>query len=370
MRVGLISTINTNIGDDFIREGLVRAVQAAFGGSQLQFSIVNKHDPSTYYPAAELVKYLRLGGKRSASVIGKIARRVHRTRLDRCELVVQCGAPVYWDTCGETTAWRDELWYGIVDRISRSSPVLNLAAGSCYPCERIPQTIERPGDQAFIRRIHGMCQRTTVRDRVAERLLQSLELSVERIHCSACLAADPTESVEAGRFIIVNYMRGGGHYDWSQGIDAEKWESVAVESVRALGREFAIRIVCHDAKEVAEAERLFPSFEVRFPKTIKEYRAAVVGAAAGLCNRMHASVFMAGLGIPSVTVGTDTRLAMVEEFGIPSLYVKECSAERLVDAVHELVAAGALERRRLLDIRSTTFHRYQDVVKSIGIDAG
>jgi hypothetical protein len=53
---------------------------------------------------------------------------------------VQCGAPVLWPNCNKCE-WAEPLWYSVIGRLHKKTPVLNLAAGSCYPWEKQPEKI-------------------------------------------------------------------------------------------------------------------------------------------------------------------------------------------------------------------------------------
>lgn len=363
MKIGLISTIDTNIGDDFIREGIVRALKIALG-PRLRFVTINKHDPKTYYPYISLTRYLPDGRTRAREFLLRRGRKTRVSRFDRCDLIVQCGAPVLWHTCGTTTEWRDELWYSIVDKLHDSIPVLNLAAGSCYPWERQPTTVELPEDERFLRRIHGYCRATTVRDHLALQLLSSLGLDASFIPCSASLAPDdPAPRGNDDGPILINYMTGGGHFDWDQHVDKGRWESTVREVIDRLGRRHRLAFLCHDRKEYDLAATLNPSLERLWPKDPQEYARLVSSAKTALCNRMHASVFMSGLGIPSVAVCTDTRLIMVREFGLPGLYVKEADADSLEDQVEQLVRIRNDERDRLLSLKKSTLNSYVTTIQ-------
>ena len=77
---------------------------------------------------------------------------------------------------------------------------------------------------------------------------------------------------------------------------------------------------------------------------------------------MHASVGLASLGIPSIAVGTDTRLLMVKALGLPSAYVKEMNVDQLEDMLENLIKHRGQERERLLALKSETRKEYLRVV--------
>ena len=61
MKIGFITTINTNIGDDFIRTGIENILASIKDANELQYTYVNKHNPDTSnvgYSPLHLIKRL------------------------------------------------------------------------------------------------------------------------------------------------------------------------------------------------------------------------------------------------------------------------------------------------------------------------
>ncbi|MDH5525496.1 MAG: polysaccharide pyruvyl transferase family protein [Desulfobulbaceae bacterium] len=367
MKIGLITTISTNIGDDFIREGLLRVVSEIYQNKHIEFVQVNKHNPYMVYPAWHPIHLggiaKRLPGRRNRlrAAADAMFAPLRNSRFDDCSLLIQCGAPVFWPDCSRNE-WAKPLWHDVVGRLCHKIPVLNLAAGSCYPWER-QQDLLGSEDVAFIKSILGYCRLTTVRDRLAGNICSSLGYAPPLIPCSAFLAGKGRhgEIAESG-YILINYMQGGGHYGWGQGIDPGGWEKTMKVLIARLGRRHKLAFLCHDEKEYALARELAPALTVLFPKTVQQYFAYVAGAKFGICNRMHASVAMAGLGIPSIAVCTDTRLLMVSELGLPVHYVKELNADLLEDETERLLSASGAERERLLALQQETWDKYLAVI--------
>ena len=364
MRVGLITTLGTNIGDDLIREGVVTLLRHHLAGGDLTLVPVNKHRPHTVYPVSHPIRWIPARSDLPRSVVrGRrrlVARlaRGGRSRFDRCDLIVQCGAPVFWPGCAESE-WAGPLWEDIVERLARSVPALNLAAGSCYPWNQRLEPLIGDADAAFIRRILETCRLTTVRDAVSERLLERLGRTVPRLPCTAFVSAMGQHAVmDDGGYVLLNFMPGGGHYDWGQGIDRERWASVMRACATSLGRRHRIAFLCHDAREVEAAGRLVPGARTFHPRTVAEYLLVVREAKFAICNRMHAAVAMAGLGIPSVAVCTDTRLHMVAELGLPIAFVDDVTAASLLETSETLLRDRHREQERLLALREATFARY------------
>jgi hypothetical protein len=239
-----------------------------------------------------------------------------------------------------------------------------LGAGSCFSWENQPQAIESEADADYLRRIAGYCRATTVRDELAQRLLQGLGEVCELIPCPALLAGQTCiKPAEPSDLIVINYMERGGHYDWGQQINAEAWKRCVRGFISANRHRHRFLFICHNDLEHELAAELDSSVPRCLPNKIADYFNAVSGARAALCNRLHAAIALAGLGIPSVSVGTDTRMLMVTAVGLPSFYVNDATLERVQSAFEGLLARGSSERERLLRLRHETFQRYVRVVE-------
>ena len=377
VRVGLITTLNWNIGDDFIRDGIVQVLSHVYEGHELQLLAVNKAVPFTVYPYGHPLRWLQAldrlprGRRIEKKIKNEVSRVLHRlggSRFDRAELIVQCGAPVIWPGC-HASGWALPLWDQVVGRLSDRVAVLNLAAGSAYPWEAQPTAVTDERDSDFLRRILGYCRLTTTRDELASRLAGSLGSTVPTIPCSALLVGRRFEvpSLSDDGTVLFNYMPGGGHFDWGQGIDEREWMATAKLLVERLSRRHRVAFLCHDRNEYAAAEALNPNLPRFLPTTIAEYFSLIARSKASVCNRLHAAVALAGVGIPSVSVGTDTRLLMVAAIGLPYRYVKNARVDQLEDELETLMTNREGERERLLGLRDWTWNRYVDeVTEAIG----
>ena len=127
---------------------------------------------------------------------------------------------------------------------------------------------------------------------------------------------------------------------------------------------YRLAFLCHNAKEYELAGALDPSLERILPKTPKEYFEVAARAAGAVCNRLHASVAMAGMGIPSVAIGTDTRLLMVDAVGIPALYVKDATAERVLEEFEAGMERREEVRERLLAASDETWAAYVSAIRT------
>lgn len=372
VRIGLITTLNTNIGDNLIREGICHVLEHIFKDREIELVVINKHKPFTVYPKWHPLRWMqasvqilprgRVRAQRFIQIPDRLLFRLGFTYFDNCDLIVQCGAPVLWPGCHQCE-WAEPLWHHVVGKLSQRIPVLNLAAGSCYPWEQQPTCVEDPNDAQYLRAILGYCRLTTVRDTLAQRLCASLSTQTPLIPCSAFLAArGHVGSGQDNGVVLINYMSGGGHYDWKQGIDASVWRETVKTLISRLQTRHRLVFLCHNEAEYDLARNLYPTLPRLWPNTPQEYFNLVSEAKVALCNRMHASVVLASLGIPSIAVGTDSRLLMVDTIGLPSLYVKEANVDQLEDGLESLIMHRHREQEHLLALRAETWNRYIKVV--------
>lgn len=369
VKIGLITTLDRNIGDDFIREGICRILKEIFVGEQIEFVCINKHEPYTIYPAWHPVQlrnisdHLPIVNLYVKSIIERIFSSIGFSKFDGCDLIVQCGAPVYWPNCSKNE-WAKPIWYEVLGRLCRKIPVLNLAAGSCYPWERQPEYFESNDDEKYVKAILEYCSLTTVRDRLAQKLCKSVGHEVQLLPCSAFLAAYGRKAkLLDSSNILINYMAGGGHYDWEQGIDSLQWETTIKQVIACLKKRHNIAFICHDEREFLLSQAIASDIPIFFPKTPAEYFECVSNAKFGICNRMHASVAMAGMGVPSIAVCTDTRMLMVSELGLPVHYVKNINANNLNEQVETMLNSLDIEKERLLVLQKQTWEMYLSVIQ-------
>lgn len=362
MKVGFITTIDTNIGDDFIRQGIVNILKAAYPSVKFEFICVNKHFPYTAYPAWHPLHHFpsmkRIRGvNRIQRILKKPLARLGGSKFDRCDLIIQSGAPVLWPDC-ERCEWNIPIWQEIVGRLHNKIPVFNLAAGSCYPWEKQSAKFSSEEEKQYARTIGSYCQLTTTRDSLAFKLFDEAGVQNSLFPCTAFFVDSNFSNEHKKEYILINYMSGGGHFDWGQQIDRMEWEKTLKHVIRNLKKNNDVRFICHDEKEVQLAKELDPSLKIHFPKTISEYLDCIRVAKLGINNRMHASVAMGSVGVPSVSVCTDTRLLMLHNIGLPISYVKDIDAGELMAISDKLLSDVEYEKERLLNLKKKKFEQY------------
>lgn len=368
MKIGIITTIDTNIGDDLIREGLLHVLSRL--RDDFSFILINKHNPSSMYPRSHPLNlpmpFSGRLGRYYTRAIDSVLYGFGHSAFDSCDAIIQAGAPVYFHDCSKTE-WSKMIWEHVVCRLASRMPVMNLAAGSCYPWERIPNSIPSEKDEQFIRKITKASSVTSVRDELSQRLLRLLGFDVPLVPCSAFLAALKYSLSKAPepRYVFFNYMLRGSHYDFNQRIDASAWEQEMKNLVIAMKKRHPVAFICHNRVEYELAGMIDGSIPRFLPKTPAEYFQIASKGIAGVFNRMHASVAFAGLGIPSIGVGADTRMLMPEKLGLKTVYVKMADAKTLEGLLESLITNRLDERQRLLTMQSNVLIKYEQLVRGI-----
>ncbi len=367
MKVGLITTLDTNIGDDFIREGILSALEESVS-HKIEYIYVNKHIPCDIYPPAHPIrwtKHLPKGRRTATRLTDNLLHSFKGSRFETCDLIIQCGAPVFFNRCARVE-WSKIVWEHVLCRLADHIPILNLAAGSCYPWEKIPATtadlIEQ--DRLFIEKITKACALTMVRDPLSKSLLDEMNLEVHQEVCSAFLAARRYQKPTAKpQFVFFNYMKGGGHFDFGQQIDADQWEQTMRTVIEQVRKKHPVAFICHNKLEFDLAGEMFSDVPRFLPRTVEEYFNLASLGLTGVFNRMHAAVAFGGLGIPSIAVGADTRMNMVRELGVPVYYVKEVNADILIHDLENLLESRNEEAVRLKKLSDRVFNSYVDKIK-------
>lgn len=365
MRIGLLTTLEHNIGDDLIRQGVIRVLGEALPDRGLEFVPVNKHKPDTIYPPGHPVHWGRYSPAYRSRVTALLRKALYRfggSVFDGCDAIVQCGTPVYWRQCHRAD-WATPIWYQVIGRLSSQVPVLNLAAGACYPWERQPAGFESTEDAAYARDLAGFCRVTTVRDPLAQTLVSTVASEPELLPCAAFLSTGVQPPAADDGLVLVNYMRRGGHYDLRQSIDQDVYERTMKALLGRLSSRHRVAFVCHNAKEESLARELAPELPTIRPGDAAQYAQSVGAVKAAICNRMHAAVALAGMGVPSIAIGTDTRLLMAEHIGIAVRYVKGLDGQEVEDALERMIRERAQYRDRFATLQRETQARYVSIIR-------
>ena len=176
-KIAFITTVDHNVGDDFVREGIKYLLKSANPNIDFQFQNIHKHSPITARYGFEQFRNLRL----SRRVDKIISKSLTKDRILEADIIVQSGAPVYWcHEKGGTHCYKVE-WYEplIKDRLSKNKNaiLLNFAAGTC-------QKYHSFGDEfcdkcnSYMKEFYELAQSKLKREK--SMLMQSLWISREK----------------------------------------------------------------------------------------------------------------------------------------------------------------------------------------------
>lgn len=372
--VTCITTVNHNIGDDFVREGILYLLDRMFGSFSV--SLVHKHIPVTVRPEWEffytsgLSKVLdrlpRARGVFWSRIIDMLPLNTRTDKVLNSRLLVQCGAPVYW-----AGAHKNEWYQPLIRRrllsIKQRATLLNLGAGTCLPYNADGSELAKcPSDSAYIRELYGLCAVTSVRDSLSLQILNGLGLDAPLIPCPSIFARDywniPPREPE---YISLNFMPIGGHYDFRQNIDSQRWTKIFQAFHADLSSRYPVLLVCHNNVEFKAAGRFFPGSRRFIGASSREYLECYSRARFFLGNRVHGAFAVAGFGRPGFVIGSDSRARMMNEIGLKSLFVSDVDYTLLLDICKNLEAEACRYPERYADIRNSAFKEYLRILDPI-----
>lgn len=374
MKVALLSHRGGNIGHEFMSLGMQVALQAAFG-SDLQIDHFEQHKHFSVYPKhhwLNIIDTLPHGQFRTVrqllSTPGFMARSWPKTLPLEYNLALACGGPNIVTNAYCAPELKLMLHHLNGAFHYRGVPLIDAGVGSCFPLTDVPDRLLQSENRLFYAKALEYVTITSVRDTVAEKLIRDLGTTPELIPCAAICTGRIFEKSRlaldsSDKYVAINFQRVGSNSDWGQNVDPASWMSTMQEVIRALEKRHKVLILCHNAHEYKLAGLLAPHI-IRFqPRTADEYASVINRVKVGLVSRIHAAIPLAGLGIPSLVVGNDTRLGAIDILGLPTCYVKSTSSKWLIDQLESLLSSIDSHRHRLLNVRETTLQKYSNLFR-------
>jgi hypothetical protein len=350
-RVAFMTTVHHNVGDEFIREGIRSFLDEVLGDYDAFY--VHKHDTET------LRKPLLDEGELLAD------------KFRDADLIIQAGAPVYWNIGPHTSynvGWAKELWFDRIFQLGPDRPILNLGAGSCQrdeddlaPLLADPQCVE------FAKEAGRACRWTTVRDPLASQYLTKLGIEHELLACPAFHAARRTRGSKVTRNVLaVNLMRDAGHHLIKPANDPARWHLTVQTVLPELRKRHHLLFVAHDAAEAEYQRQLVQGGEmVFFSNDYRDYLALYATVQGIFANRVHGGVCVAGFGRPAVLVGTDSRVGIARPIGIPAIDEAHVTPDWILQSVAEQFSRGNDVYRERMKLRESSAQHYVARLRSI-----
>ena len=328
MRVALITTLQHNVGDDFVREGIKYLIKKSASTDDVRFASIHKHSPITARYGFE--KYRRF--QKYEKLDRLLPLKLTRDRILESDMVIQCGAPIYWCHDEVNAHCCDNEWFTpLVERRLvkiEKARFLNIAGGSCQKyrsngtevCERC---------KIYMRELYDASSLTTLRDDLAQNMLMNAGADAPVIPCPSLFAVDEHHiKPETGDYVVLNFMDIAGHYSF-QSIDATAWRRTFQRFYERIKNTTRLVFVCHDAQELEFAHSFDPDVETFHSDNYVDYLHCYARARFGIVNRLHAAYALAGLGKPSLVIGNDSRTLMAKQIGLKYLYVDDVTVDML-----------------------------------------
>lgn len=371
MKAAAITTVRHNVGDDFVREGLMHLIEQVTGPAE--WALIHKHLPATARKEWEWLHHpwLQPLTKRAPERISKIVERLPlpagTDKILGSDLVVQCGAPILWKH--ELQGCESNEWFGPLirrrrNRMNPRPPFLNLGGGTCQAYSGTGREFDHaPETLAYMRELADAATLTTARDELTRVLFRKVGRELPLLACPSLWARDRWKiEARAPQYVALNFMPIGGHYDFGQRIDPAHWTTVFRQVASELHRSHPCVLACHNAQELAAAHRWLPDIPVFYSPDFRDYLSFYAAAKWGVVNRVHAAFAMASFARPSIVIGADTRSHMVDLIGGRRMFVKEASYERLLHEVLQLPALAQSYEEVMRCLRQKTEERYIQLI--------
>lgn len=339
MKTAIITTLSYNVGDDFVREGILYLLQQRFGSFYQAF--IHKHIPITVRPEWEwfyscglsslLDKLPRARGLFWSRTIDRLPENPATDKILTADLLVQSGAPVYWKGA-HTNEWFEPLIRKRYCSITRSVPFLNIGAGTCLPYKSDgSEILADHNNTCYIKELYALSTITTVRDKLSQYILSQLGLKAPVLPCPSIFARDNLMiDPKKPEYIALNFMPLGGHLDFGQQISTARWEKTFVDFYRLISNREKVVFVCHDKREYVHARRIAPEAQYFIGNNAREYLEFYSRAKYFIGCRVHGAFATGSFGRPAFVIGNDTRAHMTEQIELANVFVKDVTTELLM----------------------------------------
>ncbi len=372
--VSVISTTNHNVGDDFVREGILYLLSKLIG--TFRTKIIHKHLPVTVRDNFEWVHttgfarlFARLPRVRPEHVsilLDALPLQSGKDKILTSDLLVQSGAPVYWAIPGGGGSHQNEWYRPLIERrhsrVQDRVPLLNIGAGTCQPFDSDGSEFRnRQKVKTFIQGFYDRCSVTTLRDTLSKEVLAEMGLDAPVIPDPSIFARDrlgiePSEP----QYAVVNFMKLGGHFEFGQDLNIEQWEAEFIDFYHALNDRYPVRIVCHNEAEVEQVERILPDADYfhKAPETAAEYLRFYSSARFYVGCRVHGAYATSSFGRPSFVIGTDTRARMLDIIENEYMFVNDVTSGKLLEVSERLDGCRDEYEQTFKEIKSKAKKNY------------
>jgi len=374
LKIAILGHRTGNIGHLFMAEGVENIVKEVFKNKKYDIIRYEQHNPLSIYN--NFLKHVSLssGSRLTNSIknilnqdnISKFIWKKYSEHLNKIYVAIASGGPNVIKNPNSSVDMKLIFHHMHGAFYYNKVPVFNLSNGSCFSLENIPNELSENAKK-FWKIALKYCKVTTVRDKIAEKLLESIGYRSSLIPCPGILSGLTFEKFKEKekKYIIINYQEKGANEDWGCNVDKYKWKKIIQETINRLLKNHKVILLCHNDYEENIAKKLnIANVNIVYPKTLQEYGKIILSAKVGLVSRIHAAIALAGIGVPSVVIGTDTRLETVKLIGLRTIFVKDAKSDYLVSEVEDLINIVNTENVRLHDVREYARDSYVNLIEN------
>ena len=340
-KVAVITTLNHNPGDDYIRFGVYHILASLLKGAQIVE--LHKHDATK-----DRVKTQEV--------------------IDWADTVIQAGTPCYWCNPGHHSGkseWANPIWREILFHDS-SKQVINIGAGSYFGYYAEGGGALRNHEYtAYIEKMTTRSNITTVRDSLAESMLARMGFDVPLLLCPATWGQDyigNAKTIEKDKKLIVgSFQSNAGHFNFNNvALDAQRFARLYRTVITSLSKDFKVIIVSHSEKDLMEARMCLPDMEHHLISTARSQDSLAIYARASMYigTRIHGAFSVISNGSPAILFCSDSRSRMMDLVNMPRYFVNDLPGpEELVQLATGMITDEVSEKIQL--IKERNFREYR-----------
>lgn len=315
MNISIFSS-NNDIGHFFIQQGIKKLINGIYNGIDINFQIIDKHGVNKI----ELIK----------------------TILDSTDILILGGGPLIWPYF-ELSDWSKEI-YSLLIKYSKSrKTMIALSIGSCYDVNSsYKYSSPRKEEIYHLLKLIENCKLITTRDEYINNILVENKIPSLQLPCIAFNAFyDESKyqdiNTKADKMLI-NYMYAAGHHDYSFKVNPQQWNKCIISVLNHFTQKYDVEFICHSTQELELAKVVDDKIKANLISNFQDFIECNKGVILSMNNRIHASIGQAGLLIPSITVGTDTRIYSLKEFEMPYVKINEATSDYLINEMNNQIS--------------------------------
>lgn len=374
MKIALLSHRGGNIGHDFMAVGMNHILRQEFG-KEVEIVEFEQHRHFEVNPSWHPVRLMHLARHGKMRTLRRFlasdsVRKTlwTQTRPLDFHLAVAAGGPNVVRNVVVAPEMALMMLYMNGAFHHHGVPLVDAGVGSAFPLESADARLISRADREFYREAASYCTRITVRESVAQKTFADIDVDAELIPCGAIACGRVMQQLAkdepVGRYVLFNFQAAGANDDWGQGVDRQTWLATVRAVVRQIEQSHPVVFVAHSAREAQDAKKIGENIVVVQPSSLEEYARVAMGAKAALVSRIHAAVPLAGMGIPSLVIGTDTRIGTAATIGLPTMYVKEATVEGMLGTLDDLIRRRVEEAERLRVVGDEAIRKYGEVFRA------